>query len=84
MTANDEDLLRRVVIAADVPGRRVPRWVAVKRVTTLGSTNSAELCARFGLDPDELVGSDPSPGHECPVCGCCGFEDNDEEEEDDG
>lgn len=33
----------------------VPRWVAVMDTLQLGSTYSREICARFGLDPDEKV-----------------------------
>lgn len=36
-----------------------PRWAAVRDATGLGSTLAAELCGRFGFDPDELVGTEP-------------------------
>lgn len=33
----------------------VPRWEAVSRIFMLGSTYSAQLCRKFGMDPDERV-----------------------------
>lgn len=34
---------------------RHQRWVAVMEVFGLGSTFAADLCRRYGLDPDEMV-----------------------------
>ncbi len=54
----DEELIRRVVKSARVKGRRGykhPRWAAVAEVFQLGSGYSAQLCRRFGLNPDEMV-----------------------------
>jgi hypothetical protein len=35
--------------------KRVPLWSVVSRIFALGSTFSADLCRRFGFDPDEQV-----------------------------
>lgn len=55
----DAELLRLAVTNARDRQRRKgekhPRWTAVKSVFQLGSNYSMELCARFGLDPDEEV-----------------------------
>lgn len=55
----DAQLLERAVRSAlerdRRKGERHPRWVAVADVFALGSTFSAQLCRRFGLDPDEMV-----------------------------
>ena len=55
----DEELLRRAV--ENARDRKAPRgyphlrWVAVADAFLLGSTCTAQLCQRFGLDPDEKV-----------------------------
>lgn len=52
----DEDLLRRAVTNARGNSRgKVWRWVAVMDMFALGSGYAQQLCARFGLDPDEYV-----------------------------
>lgn len=55
----DDELLRRAVLLArstrHPKGVKHPRWVAVMSLFSLGSTYSAQLCRRFGLDPDEMV-----------------------------
>lgn len=55
----DAKLLERAVRNArdyTAPSRfKHARWVAVSHVFALGSTFSAQLCRRFGLDPDEMV-----------------------------
>jgi hypothetical protein len=50
----DADLLRRAVraVAQRRPKRKEFAWAAVSEVFGLGSTFSAQLCKRFGLDPD--------------------------------
>lgn len=50
----DDELLRRVVrhVARNRPRRRGFAWAAVSEAFALGSTFSAQLCRRFGLDPD--------------------------------
>ena len=55
--ADDRELLRRAVSGARARGLRGwhNRWVAVMHAFQLGSTSAAELCRRFGLDPDERV-----------------------------
>jgi hypothetical protein len=50
----DEELLRRAVTNARA-GRQFYRWEGVMEVFALGSTYAADLCRRFGLDPDEKV-----------------------------
>lgn len=52
----DEELLRRAVVSIKRGHRRrEPRWVTVSDRFMLGSTYSAQLCRRFGFDPDEYV-----------------------------
>jgi hypothetical protein len=54
----DSELLRRAITNARDTGRLcqpVLRWVAVMHVFQLGSIHAAQLCRRFGLDPDEMV-----------------------------
>jgi ribosomal protein S13 len=51
---SDEELLRRAVQNIR-PRRRVARWVATMELLGLGSTYAHEICARFGLDPDEEI-----------------------------
>ena len=54
----DEELLRRAVTSARAKRHgniRHPRWCAVSDAFLLGSTYSAQLCRRFGLDPEEMV-----------------------------
>lgn len=51
---SDEELLRRVVrnLIVNKPRRVEFAWVAIRNAFGLGSTYSAQLCARFGFDPD--------------------------------
>lgn len=55
----DTSLLARAVRNARArsarKGQKHPRWVAVADAFALGSTFSKQLCARFGMDPDEEV-----------------------------
>lgn len=50
----DEELLGRVVrsVVRRRPRRQEFAWAAVAEAFALGSTFSAQLCSRFGLDPD--------------------------------
>ncbi len=50
----DAELLRRVVrsVARNRPRRQEFAWAAVSEAFALGSTYSAQLLSRFGLDPD--------------------------------
>lgn len=50
----DEELLRRVVrsLARNRPRRKEFAWAAIHEAFGLGSTYSAQLLRRFGLDPD--------------------------------
>ena len=50
----DAELLRRVVrnIVKGRPRRQEFAWAAVSDAFALGSNFSAELCLRFGIDPD--------------------------------
>lgn len=53
----DGELLRRAVRSFK-PTRSIlalPRWSRVARVFSLGSTYAAQLCRRYGCDPDERV-----------------------------
>ncbi len=56
---SDEILLKRAVSSARMrssrKGARHLRWAAVSDVFALGSTYAAQLCRRFGLDPNEEV-----------------------------
>lgn len=51
----DVELLARVVRSKG-RGRKGPHWARVSRLFSLGSTYSAQLCRRFGVDPEEQVG----------------------------
>jgi hypothetical protein len=63
----DADLVERAVRAAYVGRESQERWVHVRDTFSLGSTYAAQLCRRFGLDPEEEVGS---PQEErCEGCG---------------
>ncbi len=50
----DAELLRRVVrsVSRNRPRRQEFAWAAVSNAFGLGSTYSAQLLRRFGLDPD--------------------------------
>lgn len=56
---SDSILLERAVKSARSrsyrKGVKHPRWVAVMDAFSLGSTYSAQLCRRYGLNPDEEV-----------------------------
>jgi hypothetical protein len=49
----DTELLCRAVRGAKFKIGQ-PRWTGVSDVFGLGSTYSAQLCRRFGMDPDEI------------------------------
>lgn len=53
----DNELLGRAVRSCRDPYVRGkhPRWTAVAHTFALGSTYAAQLCRRFGVDPDEQV-----------------------------
>lgn len=56
----DYDLVRRAVISAVRGGlKRSPAWSKVMDAFALGSTFSAQLCRRYGIDPD--TGADIAP-----------------------
>ena len=49
----DAELLRRVVQnVTSKPRRKEFAWAAVMTAFGLGSTYAAQLCRRFGIDPD--------------------------------
>ena len=50
----DSELLRRVVLSVvrKRPRRKEFAWDAVSEAFGLGSTYSAQLCRRFGIDPN--------------------------------
>ena len=50
----DDELVRRA-IAACKPKSGRPRWSIVSGTFCLGSTYAAQLCRRFGYDPDEYA-----------------------------
>lgn len=53
----DSELLGRAVRNCRARhARKAPRWVCVSDTFCLGSTYSMQLCRRFGVDPDEMVG----------------------------
>jgi len=49
----DEELVRRALLNTRLKIGE-PRWAATMRVFGLGSTYAAQLCRRFGLEPDEV------------------------------
>lgn len=49
---SDENLLRRAVCHLAPRARTQPAWARISDVFALGSTYSAQLCRRFGRDPD--------------------------------
>lgn len=51
----DAELLGRVVRSKG-RGRKGPRWARVSYLFNLGSTYSAQLCRRYGVDPEEKIG----------------------------
>lgn len=53
----DAELLRRVMHGLGENCHQAPRWVHVSNAFGLGSTYSAQLCRRFGQDPDTQVGN---------------------------
>lgn len=54
----DEEYVRRAMMNVGHGRTRWPRWGAVMQAFGCGSTNAYELCARFGLDPDEMIGDE--------------------------
>ena len=50
----DDELLRRVVqsVTRQMPRRKEFAWSEVMAAFGLGSTYAAQLCRRFGIDPD--------------------------------
>lgn len=56
---SDAELLKRGVVNCrhrdERKGRLHARWMAVASNFGLGRTYSAQLCVRFGLNPDEMV-----------------------------
>jgi hypothetical protein len=50
----DRLLKQAVKYAVSTRKRGKPAWAGVSVVFALGSTYSAQLCRRFGLDPDEV------------------------------
>lgn len=53
---DDRTLWGVVANAGRLSYARKPRWAHVSDATGLGSTSSAELCRRFGFNPDEYRG----------------------------
>ena len=50
---NDAEMLRRA-LAWCIKHRKKsrPAWAAASEIFAMGSTSSAQLCRRFGFDPD--------------------------------
>lgn len=57
MDLTDEDLVRRAVRYPPTNTGAMPRWSHVGAIFGIGSTSAAELCVRFGFDPDEVIGN---------------------------
>lgn len=55
----DDKLIERAVRNAR-PRRRATRWSAVSDQFGLGSTYAMQLCRRFDLDPNEMIGPSKS------------------------
>ncbi len=55
----DAQFVKRAVCAAGSGRPRSFRWVHITTAFALGSGFARQLCERFGLDPDELVGDAP-------------------------
>lgn len=55
----DSELVERAVRNAHHERPAAPRWVQVMSAFALGSTYAKQLCARFWLDPEEVVGEEP-------------------------
>lgn len=55
----DAQFVKRAVCAAGSGRPRSFRWVHITTAFALGSGFARDLCQRFGLDPDELVGDAP-------------------------
>ena len=54
----DTELIRRAIVAMSGKRRgrqRQPLWASVGDLFCLGSTYSAQLCRKFGFDPDMEV-----------------------------
>ena len=65
----DVQLLATAVLNAGRDSvERKPRWAHVKRLLVVGSTTAHEVCRRFRVDPDEMLGGGD------PVCDECGDE----------
>lgn len=57
---SDDELLKRAVRGVRPHlNRPMLRWACVADAFALGSTFSAQLCRRFGLDPDEYIKPPP-------------------------
>lgn len=52
----DRELVSNAVRNVGRLNQRRPRWAHVTDALGVGSTRAADLCRRFALDPDEIVG----------------------------
>jgi hypothetical protein len=57
---DDRILWGLVANAGRLGDRALPRWAWVSEACGLGSNSSAQLCRRFGFNPDQLVGGQES------------------------
>jgi len=66
----DAELLRRAVWLASRSDARAPRWACMKAIFAIGSSESRELCRRFGVPPEQETPwggkvADLRPGRRC-------------------
>ena len=52
----DNELLGRAVRGCRSRRGKVPMWSAIADQFSLGSTYSHQLCRRYGVDPEQVVG----------------------------
>jgi hypothetical protein len=71
---DDRVLWGVVANAGRLSDERKPRWSHVVEATGQGSTSAAELCRRFGFDPDETIGGERCESGD-PECGPVEFHD---------
>ena len=71
-TRTDESLLEHAVKhAGDRSTQRSYRWCHVGSLLSLGSTSAWNVCRRFNIDPDELLGGcNQCEATETRVCEC--------------
>ena len=58
MDSTDSELVLRAVCNAHCDRTHAPRWIHVQTALGVGFDTAERLCARFGLDPNEVVGGE--------------------------